>query len=571
MNVLFRGGWVQQTRLYSGLLIFAFAAAHFINLALGLVSVDAMDEFQTLRFTITRSLAGTVVLSAAFLAHMILALVKLAERRTWRLARWEWVQLLSGLIIPILLIDHAFGMRFKAALFDTDTYYQPSLLAMWPGAALKQTVLLLLVWVHSCVGLHYWLRLVNKKWYRDVSPYLLGLAVVLPTLALAGFMVGGREVGATVKSAADAKAIFDAAKWPTAAQGAQIDVIVRWGLVVFGMIVAGAGAVLLSRTLAQKVAETVAITYAKGPTVNGTIGATLLEMSRQNNVPHTSVCGGRGRCSTCRVRIDEGAAGLAAPEFAEAVTLGAIQAPQGVRLACQLRPTMPVSVTRLVMPQATAVGTTANPAEEQGVEKVLAVMFLDVRGFTKLSEKRLPYDVVFLLNRFFGALGDAIQSEGGWIDKYMGDGLLAVFGRESGTEAGCRSAIAAAAKIDLALDKINAELGTEIDEPIAVGIGIHVGPMVVGRIGHPDTASITVIGKTVNAGARLEAMTKELKCQLVVSKECAALAGNTDILAMSPLTVDVRGLSEPIDVFAVKHPRELLKNVKAAPKTVAAE
>ncbi len=253
------------------------------------------------------------------------------------------------------------------------------------------------------------------------------------------------------------------------------------------------------------------------------------------------------------------------------MTLGAIKAPQGVRLACQMRPTMPVSVTRLVMPQATATRTNTNPAEEQGVEKVLAVMFLDVRGFTKLSEKRLPYDVVFLLNRFFSALGDAIQSEGGWIDKYMGDGLLAVFGREAGTEAGCRSAIAAAAKIDLALDKINAELGTEIDEPIAVGIGIHVGPMVVGRIGHPDTASITVIGKTVNAGARLEAMTKELKCQLVVSRECAALAGNHDILAMPPLTVDVRGLSEPIDVFAVKHPRALLKNAQALPKPVAAE
>jgi adenylate cyclase len=571
MNVLLRGGWVQQTRLYSGLLIFAFAAAHFINLALGLVSVDAMDQFQTLRFTVTRSLAGTVVLSAAFLAHMILALVKLAERRTWQLARWEWVQLLSGLIIPILLIDHAFGMRFKAALFDTDTYYQPSLLALWPGAALTQSLLLLLVWVHSCVGLHYWLRLVNKKWYRDVSPYLLGLAVMLPTLALAGFMVGGREVGATVKSAADAKAIFDAAKWPTAAQGAQIDVIVRWGLVVFGMIVAATGAVLWSRTLGQKVADTVAVTYGKGPTVNGMIGATLLEISRQNNVPHTSVCGGRGRCSTCRVRIDEGGAGLPVPEFAEAVTLGAIKAPPGVRLACQLRPTLPVSVTRLVMPQATAKSIAANSAEEQGVEKVLAVMFLDVRGFTKLSEKRLPYDVVFLLNRFFGALGDAIQSEGGWIDKYMGDGLLAVFGRETGTEAGCRSAIAAAAKIDLALDKINAELGTEIDEPIQVGVGIHVGPMVVGRIGHPENAAITVIGKTVNAGARLEAMTKELKCQLVVSKECATLAGNTDILAMSPLTVDVRGLSEPIDVFAVKHPRALLKNVQALPKSVAAE
>jgi adenylate cyclase len=569
MNVLLRGGWVQQARLFSGLLIFAFAAAHFFNLALGLISLGAMEQFQTWRFVVTRSVTGTTLLAAAFLIHMVMALVKLAERRTWQLARWEWLQLISGLVIPVLLIDHAFGMRFKAGLFDTDTYYKPSLLALWPGAALKQTVLLLLVWVHSCVGLHYWLRL--ARWYRPFAPYLLGLAVLLPTLALVGFMISGREVVASVKTATDAKSIFDGAKWPTAAQGAQIDHIVRWGLLVFGMFLAGIGAILWSRTLGRKITDKVAVSYTSGPTVNGLVGATLLEISRQNNIAHTSVCGGRARCSTCRVRIDAGSTHLHAPDFAEAVTLGAIKAPAGVRLACQLRPTMPVTVTRLVLPKAAAPKrAAANSAEEQGVEKTLAVMFLDVRGFTKLSEKRLPYDVVFLLNQFFAALGDAIQSEGGWIDKYMGDGLLAVFGRETGTEAGCRSAIAAAAKIDLALDKINAELGSEVDEPIQVGIGLHVGPMVVGRIGHPETAAITVIGKTVNAGARLEAMTKELKCQLVVSKECANLAGY-QFSTLTPMTVDVRGLTEPIEVFAVPHARDLAPKAASPLKPVAAE
>jgi adenylate cyclase len=429
MNVLLRGGWVQQLRLYSGLIIFAFAAAHFFNLALGLISLDAMDDFQTLRFSVTRSLLGTVILSAAFLAHMALALVKLAERRTWQLAQWEWLQLISGLIIPLLLIEHAFGMRFKAALFGTDTYYKPSLVALWPGAALQQTALLLLVWVHSCVGLHYWLRL--ARWYRPVAPYLLGLAVALPTLALAGFMVSGRQLSASLKTAADVKQVFDEAKWPTAAQSTQIDHIVRWGLLVFSMFMAGVGAILWSRTLGRKLADKVSVTYTGGPTVHSPVGSTLLEISRQHNVAHTSVCGGRARCSTCRVSINAGADALPAPEFEEAVTLGAIKAPPGVRLACRLRPTQPVTVTRLVLPQANAKRTAANSAEEQGVEKVLAVMFLDVRGFTKLSEKRLPYDVVFLLNRFFAALGDAIQSEGGWIDKYMGDGLLAVFGRET--------------------------------------------------------------------------------------------------------------------------------------------
>jgi adenylate cyclase len=565
MNVLLRGSFVQQLRLYSGLVLFVFAASHFFNLALGLISLQAMEEFQTLRMAVTRNIVGTALLAGAFCIHMVLALVKLAERRTLQLARWEWVQLISGLIIPLLLIDHAFGMRFKAGLFGTDTFYKPSLVALWPGAALQQTVLLLLVWGHCCTGLHFWLRLAS--WYRRSAPVLLGMAVLLPALALAGFMVSGRELAASLKTAGDVKKVFDDANWPTAVQSAQLDHIVRWGLLVFGMLVAGVGAVLLSRTLGYQFAEKVAVAYTGGPTVDGRVGATLLEISRRNHVSHAAVCGGRARCSTCRVRIEAGASDLPAPQFAEAVTLGAIRAPEGVRLACQVRPTAAVTLTRLVSPQ--GVGpqrAVAKNSDEQGVERTLAVMFLDVRGFTRLSEKRLPYDVVFLLNRFFGALGDAIQSEGGWIDKYMGDGLLAVFGRETGTEAGCRSAIAAAARIDLALDRLNAELGTEVGEAIQVGIGLHVGPMVVGRIGHPETAAITVIGRTVNAGARLEAMTKELKCQLVVSKECAQLAGH-DLSSLAPAqTVDVRGLTEPIEVFAVARGRELLQHAGATPK-----
>ena len=569
MNILFRGNALQRLRLTSGLILFFFALTHFINHALGLISLEAMEDFQTLRFTVTRSIVGTTVLAASFLIHMVLALVRVGERRTWQLARWEWVQLVSGLIIPLLLIDHAFGMRFKAGLFGTDTFYKPSLVALWPDAALLQSALLVLVWVHCCVGLHFWLRL--AAWYRTVAPFLLALAVLLPVLALAGFMVGGREVGASLKSAADVKKVFEAANWPNAEQNAILSHIIRWGLLVFGMVVAGVGAVLLSRSLGNQFAEKVAVTYTGGPEVEGRVGATLLEISRHNHVPHAAICGGRARCSTCRVRVDAGAGDLPPPQFAEAVTLGSIKAPKGVRLACQIRPTRPLTVTRLVSAQGAgpnrAVG---NTTDEQGAERTLAVMFLDVRGFTRLSEKRLPYDVVFLLNRFFSALGDAIQNEGGWIDKYMGDGLLAVFGRKTGTEEGCKSAVAAAARIDLALDKLNAELGEEVGEPIQVGIGLHVGTMVVGRIGHPQSAAITVIGRTVNTGARLEALTKELKCQLVISRECAQLAGS-ELTSMTPQSVNVRGLTEPIEVYAVPHARSLLDITKLPQSPVPAE
>ena len=258
------------------------------------------------------------------------------------------------------------------------------------------------------------------------------------------------------------------------------------------------------------------------------------------------------------MRVDLGGETLPTPRFAEAVTLGSVGAPEGVRLACQIRPEAALTVTRLVQPQGAEIRRiVAGTGDEQGVERKLAVMFLDVRGFTQLSEKRLPYDVVFLLNRFFGAIGDAIESEGGWIDKYMGDGLLAVFGRETGARAGCRAALAAACKIDLALDKLNGELASELGRRLEIGIGLHAGPLVVGRIGHPATAAITVIGGTVNTAARLEALTKEKGCQLIVSRDLARLA-EWSAAEIPALTVTVRGTSEPLEILVVERARSIV-------------
>jgi adenylate cyclase len=178
------------------------------------------------------------------------------------------------------------------------------------------------------------------------------------------------------------------------------------------------------------------------------------------------------------VRIDEGSGSLSPPGYPEAITLASIAAPQNVRLACQVRPESPLTVTRLLRPAST--GPQAADVLEldaAGVEKPLAVMFLDLRDFTHLSQSRLAYDVVFILNEFFAAAGSAIHTHGGWIDKFLGDGLLAIFGQHHGVEAGCRHALRAARAIDLALDHVNAKLGVEIGRPLRVGMGIHAGPL----------------------------------------------------------------------------------------------
>jgi adenylate cyclase len=561
-HILLRGTWPQQARLWAGLILMAFAATHFLNHAAGLFGVGAMDRVQTLRFAITRSWPGALVLSTALLVHVGFGLAKLARRRTFRMPGWEAFQLVSGILIPILLLGHIIDTHGAASIAGTADYYRPVLAILWPESALRQSLLLLLVWGHGVVGVNHWLRL--APWYSRAAPVLGAIALLLPALALAGFAVGGREVAAATATPASREALLASHRWPMMASRVVLENIKLWSLGLFALSVAGALAFPVAAYFGRRRVPQVAITYTPSIHVTGPLGATLLEISRLRGLPHTSVCGGRARCSTCRVRIEQGGESLPPPGFAEAVTLGAIGAPPGVRLACQVRPTAPLTATRLVLPPRPAAIRRAAGEDDDaaGSERHLAVLFLDIKGFTTLSERRLPYDVVFLLNRFFAAVGRAIADEGGWIDKYMGDGLLSVFGRDSGLRAGAQAALRAACQIDLALEHLNAELGREGQPPLGVGMGLHAGPMVVGRIGYGEAAAVTVIGAVVNAASRLEGLTRERDCQLVVSRT-AATAGGWSAEGFEAVQLMVRGVREPVEVILVGRARDIGEGVGA--------
>jgi adenylate cyclase len=103
---------------------------------------------------------------------------------------WELAQAVLGFLIPFWLVVHVLGTRGAQQLFGVDDSYAYVLNALWPEGAWRQSVLLILVWLHGCIGIHFWLRL--RPWYRSVQPWLLALAVLLPTLALIGFANGGR-------------------------------------------------------------------------------------------------------------------------------------------------------------------------------------------------------------------------------------------------------------------------------------------------------------------------------------------------------------------------------------------
>ena len=153
MHVLARGDILQRLRLASGLVLFTFAATHFANHALGLVSLDAMHVMQGWRKVVTRSWPGSILLVAAFATHISLALFKLSRRMTWRLPPWELVQIATGFAVPLLLITHVAYNRGAATLAGTDDTYAFELANSWPGHALMFSGMLVLVWVHGCIGL----------------------------------------------------------------------------------------------------------------------------------------------------------------------------------------------------------------------------------------------------------------------------------------------------------------------------------------------------------------------------------------------------------------------------------
>jgi adenylate cyclase len=227
-----------------------------------------------------------------------------------------------------------------------------------------------------------------------------------------------------------------------------------------------------------------------------------------------------------------------------------------VRLACQLRPSHDLEVVPLLPASAgpSEVRVQVNPG--QGIEREIAVLFADLRAFTRMAEGRLPYDVVFVLNRYFRAMGQAIEEAGGRVDKFIGDGIMALFGIDLEPEEACRRALAGARAMALALDELNRELEHDLRAPLRIGIGLHAGPVILGEMGYRRATSLTAIGDPVNVASRLEALTKEFDAQLVVSAALAERAG-VDLAGFELRQIEIRGRRRPLRIRVVGDARAL--------------
>jgi adenylate cyclase len=556
---------VRRIRITTGLILFTYLTTHLLNHSLGLISLEAMEAGRVWFLALWRNPLGTAAFYGALLTHFALALYAIYQRRHWRISYGEALQLALGLSIPLILATHFVGTRVAYERYGIEDLYAKIVLGFWrqnPMNGVRQAALVLIAWTHGSIGLYFWLRL--RPWFPRFAAALYAFVIVLPLCALLGFVEAGREID--YRMAGDPGWIERLEARTHVLQPSQRDDLTdSRDAIIYGFW-ASLAAVLAARAArhAFERRKRIRIEYPDGRFAHVPRGFSVLEASRLAGIPHASVCGGRGRCSTCRIRVVKGSDSLPPPSAAELKVLRRIGAAPSVRLACQLRPDRDIAVMPLLPADAQASDGFARPSYRAGRECEVAVLFADLRSFTAIAEHRLPYDVVFILNRYAEIVGTAIERAGGIPNQFTGDGLMAMFGVQGAPEEGCRAALAAAREIVAGIAQLSEMLSEELQATLKVGVGIHTGACVVGQMGYGVATYLTAVGDTVNVASRLQDLTKEYDCPLVVSEEVAERAG-VAMEASCRHEVSVRNRRTPLVVYAVGEESELLTTCPVAP------
>ena len=546
---------VRTLRLVSGLVLLSFVFTHFLNHSVGIFGVAAMEWGQAPFGWLWWRHSAAYVLATAAVVHIALALWSIYRRRSLAMPPWEAAQLCFGLLIPPLLVTHVIETKIAYDLYGADGTYSTVIYHLNQSVLRHnlQKLLLLVTWVHACIGLHYWLRL--RMWYRAIMRYAFAFAVLMPALALAGFIAATQEVAQLAEDPAWVARAHQLVAPPNPETAAKLLAIRDYTFLALAGLL---GLTILGRLARAGLEARQARLALQYPMARVRIvpGITVLEASRAAGIPHASVCGGRGRCSTCRVRLGRGYQHVPPPQPDEAKVLQRVQAGPNVRLACQLRPTHDLEVTPILPPDIQAADIRKVRDYAQGRDLDITVMFADLRGFTSLSEHKLPYDLVFLLNRYFAEMGQAIESSGGRIDKFIGDGIMALFGLDDGPNAGAKAALAASKVMLEKLEVLNRELAVTLESPLKLGIGLHAGHCIVGEMGWGRAVTLTAIGDTVNTASRLESMTKDLGALVVFSEDVATRAA-LDLSQFQQSEVQIRGRQTSLKVAIATSAAEL--------------
>ncbi len=547
------GSRLRQVRLAAGLILMTYVTLHLLNHALLNISVAAADQALLVQKWIWQGVVGTVLLYAALCVHPLLGLWALYAHRHFRWTASEAWQLLLGLTIPALLANHVAATRASLALYGLNKGYVAELYALWiaePAWGWVQMAAMIVAWAHGCLGLYFLLRL--RRWWARWQVPLSALTVLLPALALLGFCAGGRDVARALADPAWRQLHLPVSVTGNADQKAHLDMLRSLFLASFAAAIALVLAARCVRWAIDRGRAHVVIHYPGGGRCRVPTGLAVLDASRLHDIPHASVCGAKGRCSTCRVRVLWTASELPPPAAHERQVLEGIGAdPSVVRLACQLRPRADLSVVPLIPPEVAGEFVLGRAHRIPGDERFLVAMFVDLRGSSDLAERHMPFDSVFLVGRFVAAATRAVVTSGGRPVQFLGDGLLALFGLETAPDRACRQALAAVGAAQAEFAALAPLFAQQTGQALRYGIGLHCGRAIVGEIGFARHVAFTALGETVNVAHSLQELAREWSVAAVISQEVFAVAG-ADATALDALDALPRGRAAPLVVHVVR-------------------
>ncbi len=506
----------RDLRLWTGLLLFAYVAMHLANHALGLVSLAAAEAGLRIALRVWHSLPGTALLYGSVAAHFALAMLAIYERRTLRMSALQALRIWLGLGIPLLLIGHVAATRLGFELHGLRPDYARIIWNLWSSDNEgRQLALLVPGWVHGCLGLHF--AFANRGWYARARLPLFGAALVLPVVAGLGFVAMGRELTALGADRAwlEANVVqLDAAQRIAIAR--LRDGLLTTYFVTIGLVVAAREV----RALIERRRNVLVTIAYPQRAVQVPRGWSVLEASRSFAIPHVSACGGRARCSTCRVRVTSGADACPPQTADEAHTLERIGAGADIRLACQLRPVHDVGVEPVVDAHAGAAQHESMPRIT--TERELAVLHLDLHGWSGAATHP-AHDTIYALRLYLELIDAAVTRAGGKPGPFAGGSITALFGLDTGPERARAGALLAAADIGRSLAILDARLSRELGFAADFGIRLHAGPAVAAEVGSPPANAYYTLGEVVLEAEKLLEVARSDGARFVASE--SALAG----------------------------------------------
>ena len=525
----------RNLRLASGLVLFTYVSLHLTCHALGLVSLDAAEAGLRATVRLWHSGPGTVLLYGAAALHIGLALLAIYDRRTLRMAPLNAIRIALGVVMPLSLIGHFVGTRYAFEHLGLASEYSRVAGNLWIGGAKGLTLGLLAPgWVHGCLGLRF--AFGHRILWQRLRLELFGAALLIPVLAGLGFVSMGRGLAAreSVIERQPAANTTQRADLQAMRDGALATYLALIGLIVVGRLL---------RSVNERRRKSVVHISYPGRSVTVPRGWSVLEASRSFGIAHPSMCGGRARCSTCRVRVVDGGTHCPPAQIDERRTLDGIAAPAMVRLACQLRPTGDISVE--IVLRIEDASWIAAPPRIPPIEGEVAVLFFNlVFKAAPTRSEASAHDTMYALGRFQDTIAAVLEAAAGVILPRSGDSWMALFGLKSDVREGARQALEAARRIEQQATALRERLFHDLGLLADFSVGVNTGAVVAGMIGDGEASTLAAVGEAIDASARLQQFAANRSAHFVISRQAANAAGIDDpALDWHPVGIDAGGAS----------------------------